>query len=71
MADRTKNDTVDVLIIDNREGGGIGNAYTYLIYGGCLTRSRDSIKVCESHNIDKQAKAASVALEKDLVPHSA
>ena len=34
------------------------------IYGGCLTRSRDSIKACESHNIDKQAK---VALEKDLV----
>ena len=38
------------------------------IYGGCLTRSRDSIKVCESHNTDKQAKAASVALEKDLLP---
>ena len=35
------------------------------IYGGCLTRSRDSIEVCELHNINKQAKAA---LEKDLVP---
>ena len=38
------------------------------IYGGCLTRSRDSIKVCELHNINKQAKAVSIALEKDLVP---
>ena len=51
--------------IDNREGGGIGNVYTYIyIYGGCLTQSRDSTKVCESHNIDKQAKAVFVALEK-------
>ena len=50
--------------IDNREGGGIGNTYIH-IYGGGLTRSRDSIKVRESHSIDKQAKAA---LEKDLVP---
>ena len=38
------------------------------IYSGCLTWSCNSIKVCESHNIDKQVKAAFVALEKDLVP---
>ena len=46
---------------------GLGKTLYVYIYGGrgCLTRS---IKVCESHNIDKQAKAASVALEKDLVP---
>ena len=37
------------------------------VYGKCSPRSRDSIKVCESHNFATLAKTAFIALEKDLV----
>ena len=37
------------------------------VYSRCSTRSRDSIKVCELHNFATLAKAAFVALKKDLV----